>query len=296
MAKEKRVSIARQYSKRSPFAEFWRRLAMNKGAMVGLVITVAIILLAIFSDVIFDFEKDVVGYNADAIKLRPSAEHPFGTDNLGRDLFNRVLYGTKYSVMIGASVLAFAFAFGLPLGALCGYKGGLWDLLIMRIFNIIGSIPSLLLGVIIVAAFGNSTLVLVIALGVGRIGGVAGITRTSVMTNRTADYLEAGRAIGLKESRIVFKHLLPNCMAPIIVDATLGMGGAIISCSSLSFLGIGVPLPLPEWGALLSDGRSQVGTYPHLTLFPGLAIMITVLALNLMGDGLRDALDPKLKK
>ncbi|MBQ6662323.1 MAG: ABC transporter permease [Firmicutes bacterium] len=296
MAAEKRVSIARQYSKRSQFAEFWRRLSQNKGAIVGLVVTVAIILLAIFADVIFDFDTQVAGYNVDAIKLKPCKEHPFGTDELGRDMFNRVLYGTKYSVSIAASVLAFSFAFGLPLGALCGYKGGLWDLLIMRVFNIIGSIPALLLGVIIVAAFGQSTPVLVIALGIGRIGGVAGITRTSVMTNRSADYLEAGRAIGLKESRIVFKHLLPNCMAPIIVDATLGMGGAIISCSSLSFLGIGVPKPHPEWGALLSGGRSQVGTYPHLTLFPGLAIMITVLALNLMGDGLRDALDPKLKK
>ena len=297
MLKQKpRNSLAAQYRKRSPLGEFWYRFSQNKGAVVGLVILVLLILIALFADVIFDYDKDICGYVMKDRNSTPSLKYPFGTDNMGRNLFYRVLYGTKYSMLIGVSVLAFTFAIGLPIGAICGYYGGKVDLLVMRIFNIIGSIPSLLLGIIVVSAFGQEIWVLVIALGISRIGGIAGVARTAVMTVRTAEYLESARAIGMKDMRIIFKHVLPNCLAPIIVEATLGLGGAIIACSSLSFLGLGVPIPTPEWGALLSDGRASIAMYPHITLFPGLAIMVSVLALNLVGDGLRDVLDPKMKK
>ena len=297
MLKQKqRKSLASQYRKRSPLGDFWYRFSQNKGAVVGLVIVVALIFVALFADVFFDYEQDICGYIIKDKNQAPNAKYLFGTDSMGRNLFSRVLYGTKYSLSIGASVLLFTFCVGLPAGAICGYYGGKVDLFIMRIFNIIGSIPGLLLGIIVVSAFGQDIWVLVLALGISRIGGVAGITRTAVMTVRSAEYLESARAIGMKDLRIIFSHVLPNCLAPIIVDATLGLGGAIIACSSLSFLGLGVPIPTPEWGALLSDGRSQIRMYPYMTVFPGLAIMITVLALNLVGDGLRDALDPKMKK
>lgn len=297
MLKQKpRNSLAAQYRKRSALGEFWYRFSQNKGAVVGLVIVVLLILISLLADMIFDYDKDICGYVMKDRNSTPSLKYPFGTDNMGRNLFYRVLYGTKYSMLIGVSVLAFTFAIGLPIGAICGYYGGKVDLFVMRIFNIIGSIPSLLLGIIVVSAFGQEIWVLVIALGISRIGGIAGVARTAVMTVRTAEYLESARAIGMKDMRIIFKHVLPNCLAPIIVEATLGLGGAIIACSSLSFLGLGVPIPTPEWGALLSDGRASIAMYPHITLFPGLAIMVSVLALNLVGDGLRDVLDPKMKK
>ena len=289
-------SLADQYRKRSAFGDFWHRFSQNKGAVVGLFIMFVLIFIAVFADVLFDYEKDICGYVLKDKNTTPNAEYPFGTDRMGRDLFARVLYGTKYSLAIGLSVLAFTFLVGLPLGAICGYYGGKVDLFVMRIFNIIGSIPGLLLGIIVVSAFGQDIWVLVLALGISRIGGIANTARTAVMTVRSAEYLEASRAIGMKNLRIIFSHVLPNCLAPIIVEATLGLGGAIIACSSLSFLGLGVPIPTPEWGALLSDGRASIRLYPHMTIFPGLAIMITVLALNLVGDGLRDALDPKMKK
>ena len=297
MLKQKqRKSLASQYRKRSPFGEFWHRFCQNKGAVIGLVIVAAIVFVALFADVIFDYQKDICDYVMKDKNQAPNSKYLFGTDAMGRNLFNRVMYGTKYSLSIGASVLLFTFAVGLPAGAICGYYGGKVDLFVMRIFNIIGSIPGLLLGIIVVSAFGQDIWVLVLALGISRIGGIAGVTRTAVMTVRSSEYLESARAIGMKDLRIIFSHVLPNCLAPIIVDATLGLGGAIISCSSLSFLGLGVPVPTPEWGALLSYGRSQIRMYPYMTVFPGLAIMITVLALNLVGDGLRDALDPKMKK
>jgi len=291
----KRKSILNQYRKRSPFQEFVYRFTQNKGAVVAMIILIVMFLIAIFSDVIFDYKEDISKISRD-ILLPPSAEHPFGTDSVGRDLFKRVLYGTRYSLAIACSVVFVTVLIGMPIGAICGFYGGKVDLFVMRVVNVIGDIPGLLLGILVISALGQSIIALIAALSVAGIPAIAGITRTSIMMVRSMEYVESARAIGQKKMYIVFRHCLPNCLAPIIVAVTFRIGYAIIDASAFSFLGIGVKLPLPEWGALLSDGRKFIQSAPWLTLFPGLFIMITVLAFNMMGDGLRDALDPKMKK
>jgi len=287
---------AKKKKSKSQGAEIWARFCKNKGAMVGLVIVILLALLAIFADVIIDYDTQVVGYNIRERLQWPNANHWFGTDEMGRDLFWRILYGTKYSFTIGVACALLAAAVGIPLGAIAGYFGGTVDDLIMRLMDIVTAIPGLLLGIVIVSALGTNMVNLIIAVGVGGVASVARITRASVMTVKNQEYVEAERCIGLKEGAIIFNHILPNCLSPIIVNLTLRVAQAIIAASSLSFLGLGVPEPAPEWGALLSAGRGMIREYSYLTMFPGIAILITVLALNMMGDGLRDAMDPKLRK
>ena len=296
LKKEKRKSIASQYSKRTQFGEIWHRLKKNKGAMVGLAIVIMFALIAIFADVMFDYDTQIAGYNLRAKLLKPCWEHPFGTDDMGRDLFARLLYGTRFSMAIAFSSVFFGVAVGLPLGAMCGYLGGKFDLIVMRLLDILRSIPGILLGIVIVAWLGQSTLNLIIAIAVGMIAPLASNSRAAVLTVRNSEYVESARSIGLSEWRIVMVHILPNCLSTILVQVTLRVAGAIISASSLSFLGLGVPIPSPEWGALLSAGRANIRDASYLTMFPGLAIMLLVLSLNLLGDGLRDAMDPKLRK
>ena len=294
--KEKRQSVASQYAKRTQFGEIWHRLKKNKGAMVGLAIVIMFALIAIFADVMFDYDTQIAGYNLRARLLKPSLEHPCGTDEMGRDLFARLLYGTRYSMAIAFASVFCGVGIGLPMGAMCGYLGGKFDLIVMRLLDVLRSIPGILLGIVIVAWLGQSTLNLIIAIGVGLIPGMASTTRAAVLTVRNAEYVESARSIGVSEWRIVMVHILPNCLSTIMVQVTLRVASAIISASSLSFLGLGVPIPSPEWGALLSAGRNYIRDASYLTMFPGLAIMILVIALNLLGDGLRDAMDPKLRK
>lgn len=294
--KEKRKSVASQYAKRTQLGEIWHRLKKNKGAMVGLAVVIIFALIAIFADVLFDYDTQIAGYNLRAKLIKPCLEHPFGTDDMGRDLFARLLYGTRFSMAIAFSSVFFGVAVGMPIGAMCGYLGGKFDLIAMRFLDILRSIPGILLGIVIVAWLGQSTVNLVIAIGVGMIPSMASNTRAAVLTVRNSEYVESARSIGLSEWRIVMVHILPNCLSPILVTVTLRVAGAIISASSLSFLGLGVPVPSPEWGALLSAGRAYIRDASYLTMFPGLAIMLLVLSLNLLGDGLRDALDPKLRK
>ena len=282
--------------KRSQGAEIWRRLRKNKGAMVGLAITILIILLSLFADVIFDFDTQIAGINAKERLLAPTQGHPFGTDQMGRDLFYRVLYGTKYSFAIGILSTLMCTSIGLPLGAMAGYLGGTFDDILMRIIDIISSIPSMLMGMLVVSALGPSLANLVIAFGVAGAPAIARISRASVMTVKNQEYIEAARASGLREGKIIVSHILPNCLSPILVAMTLQVAQSIISASGLSFLGLGVPVPSPEWGALLSAGRQYIRDYSYMCLFPGLAIVVCVLALNMLGDGLRDAMDPKLRK
>ena len=281
---------------RTQAGEIWFRLTKNKGAMVGLAIVILIFLLAIFADVLFDYQTDVCGYDLTIAKQAPSKEHWFGTDEMGRDLFARVLYGTRFSIAIGVAAVLVGIIIGVPFGAVCGYFGGKVDLFLMRIIDIIRSIPGLLMGIVIVSVLGQSTMSLIIAISISEITGLATQTRATVLTVKNQEYVESARNIGLSEWRIIFRHIIPNCLSPILVRVTLGVATGIIGASSLSFLGLGVEPPSPEWGALLAAGRSFIRKYPYMTMFPGLAIMITVLALNLLGDGLRDALDPKLRK
>ena len=294
--KEKRILVSKQYSKRSRLGEFWYRFRQNKGAVLGMAILLLLALNCIFADVIYDYKTDVIGYNMKEKFLPPSAEHWFGTDEIGRDLFSRVMYGARYSLAIGLATVVLSLMVGMPTGAACGFFGGKVDLFVSRILDIIGSIPGLLMGIVVVSALGQSTQSLILAMAVSRIAGVARATRTAVMTVKNNEYVEAARAIGMPTASIIARHVLPNCLSPIIVRTTMQVAGAIVSASSLSFLGLGVPVPSPEWGALLAAGRDHIRDHSYLTTFPGLAIMITVLCFNMMGDGLRDALDPKLKK
>ena len=273
-----------------------RRFFRNKGAVVGMIIVATLVFIGLFADVIFDYETQIVAMNSKARLLAPSWEHPFGTDAFGRDLFCRLLYGTKYSLAIGVSATVLTTCIGVPIGALAGYYGGTFEDIVMRLMDILGALPSILLGTVIVSALGTSMVNLIIAMSVVGIAGYSRTARVAVMTVKNNEYIESARMIGMKEWDLIVSHILPNCLSPIIVQITMHVASVIVAASSLSFLGLGVPEPSPEWGALLSAGRAYLRQNSNLTLYPGLAIMITVLALNLMGDGLRDAMDPKLRK
>jgi len=282
--------------KHSRFKEIWAQFRRNKGAVVGLVVVVLIVFVGLFSGVLWDYQTEVIAMNPQDRLISPGLEHPFGTDNFGRDMLARVGYGTRYSLIIGVSAVLLGLLIGLPIGASAGYIGGRYDDIIMRFLDSFDIIPNILLSITIVSALGASILNLTIALAVSSIPILARITRASVMTVRFNEYIESARAISGSSLYIIFKHVLPNCFSPILVQCTLRIGVTIISASSLSFIGLGVPIPTPEWGALLSASRAFIVEAPYLTIIPGIAIMITVMAINLVGDGLRDALDPKLKR
>ena len=291
----KNADIANEevYTGRSMAQETWRRLKKNKGAMFGIAFLLLLVLATIVASFIFDYDKDIIAMTKDRF-LPPSWEHPFGTDNMGRDIFKRVLYGAKYSLVLSFGATALGLAVGLFFGAIAGYYGGAVDNIIMRFTDIFYSIPYIMLAVVVVSLLGTSMASLLIAMALGSFAGFARIARASIMTVRDMEYVESGYAIGLPTWKIILKHIIPNCLSPIIVQTTLRVGSNIISASSLSFLGVGITPPTPEWGAMLSDGRSYIRSSGWMCLFPGLAIMFTVLALNLLGDGLRDAMDPKL--
>ena len=282
--------------KRSQFEEVWRRLKKNKMAMIGLALVIFLILLAVFADFIFDYDSVVIKQNT-AIRLQgPSAEHWFGTDEFGRDILARLVHGGRISIVVGVIAVGIALTIGGTLGAISGFFGGTVDMVISRLMDVLLAVPSLLLSITIVSALGPSIINLMIAIAVSSVPGYARIVRSSVMTVRDNEFVEAAKAIGANNAQIIASHILPNCLAPIIVQVSLKVASAILSTSGLSFLGLGVKAPTPEWGSMLSGGRAYLRNAPHLTVFPGLCIMLTILSLNLLGDGLRDALDPKLKQ
>ncbi|MDX9826966.1 MAG: ABC transporter permease [Spirochaetia bacterium] len=285
-----------EYRKRSQFAEIMRNLKKNKGAVVGLCIILLIILLTIITNFTVDYNSQIIRQTASQRLQRPSFEHPFGTDQYGRDIFLRVLYGARYSLLVGVVAVMVSLSIGGVLGIIAGYFGGFTETVIMRTTDIFSSIPSMLLAISISTAFGANIFILMISVGVVTVPAFARVARASVMTVRDQEFIEAARAIGASRLSIMFTHILPNALAPIIVQVTMRVGSAIITAASLSFLGLGVPAPAPEWGAMLSEGRSFIRNYSYMTMFPGLAIVLTVLSFNLIGDGLRDAMDPKLKR
>ena len=286
----------KQVKRRTRAQEIWHRLLQNKGAVIGMIFLTVLVLAAALSPVIFDYETDVIGQNISERLMHPCAAHPFGTDEVGRDLFARVIYGARYSLAIGVGAVLLGLCVGLVTGSLAGFYGGIIDSILMRAIDIFYSIPNIMTAVVIVSVLGTSTFNLIIALAFSCASSFGRIVRAQVMTIRDQEYVESSYAMGLPTWKIIFKHILPNCLSPIIVQVTLLIGSTIISASSLSFLGIGIPAPSPEWGALLSAGRSHIRDASYMCVIPGLAVMFTVLALNLLGDGLRDALDPKLKK
>lgn len=296
MEKDKNIAPApatEVAQKRNQWREVWRRLKQNKMAMLGLAILILMALAAIFADVIAP-----AGFDNQVIRDRfqpPNSTHWFGTDNLGRGVFDRVVHGARVSLSIGVIAVSIAIVFGGLLGAIAGFYGGRVDNVIMRSMDILLAIPSILLAISIVSALGGGLFNVMLAVGISSIPGYARIVRASVITLKGQEFIEAAKAIGANDSRIILKHIIPNSLAPIIVQGTLGVAGAILSAAGLSFIGLGLSPPNPEWGAMLSGGRDYIRDHWHMTLFPGLMIMITIFALNLLGDGLRDALDPKLK-
>ena len=294
--KKTAASGQQQYKKRSIAAEVWRNYKKNPSAMIALILVVIIVFVAIFAQFFYDFKKDIVKQHIKEKFQKPSREHWFGTDNYGRDVFTRVIYGTKYSLSVGVVAVAISCIVGVSLGLIAGYYGGVIEDLILRLCEVFTGIPSILMGVALMTAFGQSIGVLMLAIGLVYAPMYCRTTRAAVLPVRDQEYIEAARVAGVGDLGIMFNHVLPNALSPIIVQVTMGIASAILCASGLSFLGLGVPIPMPEWGAMLSEGREFMRDYMYLTIFPGLAIMITVLSFNLMGDGLRDALDPKLKQ
>lgn len=279
--------------KHGKLSELWRRFKRNRLAVTGLVIIVTLILTAIFADFIAPYSYDQ--QNLQETFQSPSLKHFFGTDDFGRDTFSRIVYGSRISLEVGFVAVSISAIIGGTLGAMAGYYGGKVDHFIMRGIDILLSIPQILLAIAIVAALGPGLFNLMVAVGIASIPQYARIVQASVLSIRGQEFVEAAKAVGSSDFRIIFKHIIPNVIAPVIVQVTLGIAVAILSAAGLSFIGLGIQPPIPEWGAMLSSGRSYIRNYWFMTAFPGLAIMITIFGLNLLGDGLRDLLDPRLK-
>lgn len=272
----------------------WIRFQKNKLAMLGLVILIILMLMSITAPLYIDYVK-VHKQNISNSFKSPSVENFFGTDQFGRDLFARIVYGGRISLFAGLVTTAISFVLGIVLGGCAAYFGRTVDNIIMRFCDILMSVPGILLSMTIVAALGQGLLKMLIALSIARIPSQARTVRAAIMTIRGQEFIQAARCYGTSHVRILVRYILPNILGPLIIDVMFGLGGVILSIAALGFLGIGIAPPTPEWGTIISENQSSLLYYPHLGIIPGLFIMVTVLALNFIGDGLRDALDPKQK-
>ena len=281
---------------KSQISTVWRRLRKKKLAVVGLFILTIMLLVALFAGILTDYETEVIKMDMPNRMAPPSASHILGTDSYGRDIFARIIYGSRYSLSIGFLSVLFALAMGGALGSIAGYFGGKVDNIIMRIMDVFLAVPSIIMAIAIVSTLGTGFRNLIIAMAVSTVPTFARLLRSTILSIKDSDYVEAARAVGTSTPRIIIRHILPNSVGPVIVQTTFSVASSILSAAGLSFLGIGVKPPAPEWGAMLSEGKEFIRDIPHLVVFPGLAIALTVLALNLLGDGLRDALDPRLKQ
>jgi len=281
----KRTSIVR---------ETLERIWSNPGSRVGIVIFAFIVIVCLAAPIIAPYgvnEMDLAN-----MYKGPSLAHPFGTDGMGRDQFTRILYGGRYSLALGLCAAILGSGVGAVIGSIAGYFGGKTETMIMRLMDIWSSLPSMLLCILISATLGAGFVNTVIALSIGNVPTGVRLIRGQILSERNKEYLEAAESINCSTPSIMFKHLLPNVVSPVIVDATMGIGMNITMAAALSYIGLGVQPPTPEWGALLADARTHILNYPYLIMFPGIVIALTVLAINLIGDGLRDAMDPKLRK
>ena len=275
------------------FKEFWHQFSKNKASVVALVVILLIIASAIFAPLLTPYSYDQMDLRS--IMQMPSREHLLGTDDYGRDILTRILYGGRMSLLISLVAVAMAVVVGPFLGALAAFYGGKTDTIIMRVLDVMMSIPGLLLSVSVSIALGTGIVQTAAAIAIGSVPPLARIIRAQVLTVRGQEYIEAARTVGASDLKIIISHIIPNSLAPIIVQATMRLGSAVTLISSLSFLGAGVQPPIPEWGSMLADGRAYLLTFWPMIIFPGVAIALTVLAFNIFGDGVRDALDPKLK-
>jgi peptide/nickel transport system permease protein len=271
--------------------EAWRRFRRHRAATAGLVLLLALFGLAAAAPLFT--RQDPAGQNLGQALAPVSRAHPLGTDHLGRDLFARLLYGGRVSLLVGFLAVALGLAVGVPLGAISGFRGGLTDLVVQRFADILLSFPGFLLALSLVSVLGVGLQNVVISVGVGAIPSFIRLVRGCVLSIRRQTFVEAATAIGQRQRAIIFRHVLPNAVAPVIVQATLNLGSAILVAAGLGFLGLGVQAPTPEWGTMLGEGRQYIFRAPALTTDPGVAIFLAVLGFNLLGDGLRDALDPR---
>lgn len=277
--------------KHSQMGDVWRRFRRNKLALFGMCIAIFLVLVAVFANVIAPYAPDAI--STDRLQM-PSAAHPMGTDNFGRDLLSRVIYGARVSLLISLMSLVFSLIIGIGLGATAGYFGGWYESLIMRICDILMCIPGMLLAVCISSVLGIG--VVNTAIAVSGVAPCIRMIRATVLQIRSQEYVEAAKATGSGHRKIIFHEILPNILSPLIVDSTMRIGGNILQISGLSFIGLGVQPPTSEWGSIMSAGQEFITTFWPMITFPGIAILLTVFAFNVMGDGLRDALDPRLKQ
>lgn len=284
-----------EYVARTKTQEVWRQFKKNKGAMVALWVLVVLIAILIFAQFYYDFDTDITQVTTNVL-AKPSWDHIMGTDHLGRDVFARLLYGGRWSISLAICAVAISTFLGVVYGAVATYIGGKVENFMMQIMDALMMIPSMLLVIVLVAIMGASTVNLIIAMSIGGIPHLARLTRSVIMPIRDAEYVEAARAIGASDAKILFSHILPNCLSPIIVNITMRVGMMVMNVATYSFIGLGVPKPIPEWGTMLSEARQFVFVRPDLIFYPGIMILVFTLMFSLLGDGLRDALDPKLKR
>ncbi|USF25892.1 Glutathione transport system permease protein GsiD [Firmicutes bacterium ASF500] len=293
--KKTKHEAPRTDKKRSQLLEVWGRLKKSKVAIAGLVILTLLILMAVFADVLVDYEL-AIAQNMPEKLQGPSPAHWLGTDGFGRDILARIIHGSRISLSIGFVSVIVSLAVGGAIGSIAGYYGGTLDMIVMRFIDVLMAIPSMLMCICVVTVLGPGMSNLLVAITISYVATFCVIVRSSILTIKNSDYIEAARATGVGTFRIILKHIIPNTMGPIMVQATLSIGSVILSAAGLSFVGLGVMPPTPEWGAILTEGKEFIRTAPHIVLFPGIAIMLAVMSLNFLGDGLRDALDPRLKQ
>jgi ABC-type dipeptide/oligopeptide/nickel transport system permease subunit len=285
--------IASELRTSSLWADAWKRFRRNKLAIIGMAFIVLLVLVAIFADVIAPYS--ITERDSGEFRSPPSRDHLFGTDIIGRDMFSRVIYGSRVSLRIGVFSTVIAMFIGIIVGAFAGFTGGKTEGVIMRFIDMFLAIPYIILAIAVATVFGRSENSVILVLGLTGWLAVARIVRSTFLQLKKLEYVEAAHALGFGRFRIMFRHILPNALQPIIVFGTIAIGSTILAEAALSFLGVGPQDPTPAWGLMVSQGKGDLANAPHLTLFPGLAISLTVLAFVFVGDGLRDALDPKLK-
>lgn len=287
--------IKRRYKKRSLWSDAWLRLRKNTTAVIGMVMLTIILIACISAPLYIDYDKDVVQINISQRLKFPAEGHMLGTDELGRDIFARIIWGGRISLFVGICAVIFGAGIGMTLGAISGYYGNRLDSWIMRSLDIFMAIPSMLLMITLVSIMKPTILNLTLAIGVGYISGNARLIRAQILKIKDQEFVDAVRSQGSSDFRIIVMHIIPNAISPIISSFIMNIAGGIMSISGLSFIGLGVQAPNPEWGAMLASGREFIRDAWHITAFPGVAIVITIIALTLVGDGLRDALDPRMK-
>ena len=283
------------YRKKSQIRTVWLRLKKNRMAMFGFVLFSAMMALVLSADLYMDYEEEAIAQNLSIRFQAPSKDHLLGTDQYGRDLLARVIYGGRISLFVGLATICISLTAGSLIGATAAYYGGKTDDILMRIMDVFLAIPNTLMAITLVAALGTSLVNLILAMGLSQIPRMSRIVRSSVLSIIGQEYIEAARACGTGDGRIIFRHILPNAMGPILVQVTQTVARSVITIASLSFIGLGISEPTPEWGSMLSEAKSQLRYHPSLAVAPGVAIVMAVMSLTLLGDGLRDALDPRLK-